>query len=92
VVLDVRLGEYDGLDLLQEIRNTEYDLPVILHSAYETFQYDLRSIAADHYVVKSTDLSVLRCKVEMCFQATRDYGPRPAVKPQAGQKAGYHGL
>jgi DNA-binding response OmpR family regulator len=92
VVLDIRLGEYDGLDLLQEIRNERGNLPVILHSAYETFQHDLRSIAANHYVVKSADLSELKHKVDTSFQAIPDYGPRLAAGPQTDQKAGYHGL
>ncbi len=33
VVLDIKLGDYDGLELLKEIRNEYYDLPVILCSA-----------------------------------------------------------
>jgi DNA-binding response OmpR family regulator len=92
VVLDIRLGEHDGLDLLQKIRNAKHHLPIILHSAYETFQYDLRSIAADHYVVKSADLSELKHKVQMSFQGTRAHEPPPAAVPQIGEKAGYYGL
>ena len=92
VVLDIRMGEHDGLDLLQKIRNAEHNLPIILHSAYETFQYDLRSIAADHYVVKSADLSELKHKVEMSLHGTRAYGPLSAAMPEIGEKAGYHGV
>lgn len=64
VVLDIRLAGCDGLELLQDIRNRYYDLPVILCSAYETYKEDLRSIAADYYVVKSFDLSELKAKVK----------------------------
>ena len=53
VLLDIKLGKYDGLDLLQDIRNAYYDLPVILCTAYYDFRYDLKSIAADYYVIKS---------------------------------------
>ena len=63
IVLDIKLGEYDGLDLLQDIRNTYYDLPVILCTAYPTFRYDLKSIAAEHYVTKSSDLSELKARI-----------------------------
>jgi DNA-binding response OmpR family regulator len=67
VVLDIKLAGWDGLDLLQDIRNRYYDLPVILCSAYETYKEDLRSLAADYYVVKSFDLSELKKKIRMAI-------------------------
>lgn len=65
IVLDIKLGhDKSGLDLLQEIRSKDQDIPVILCTAYDSFQHDLKSIAADHYVVKSVDLSELVGKVK----------------------------
>ncbi|MDR2386588.1 MAG: response regulator [Deltaproteobacteria bacterium] len=64
VTLDIKMVDYNGLDLLQDIRNKFYDLPVILCSAYDTFKDDMKSIAADHYVVKSFDLSELKEKIK----------------------------
>ncbi|WP_031479843.1 response regulator [Maridesulfovibrio frigidus] len=64
VILDIKLGvNRSGLDLLQEIRQQDQNLPVILSTAYDSFKHDLKSIAADHYVVKSVDLSELKEKV-----------------------------
>ena len=60
VILDIKLADADGLALLQEIRNRFYDLPVILSSAYEVFKRDVKAIAADAYVVKSSDLTPLK--------------------------------
>jgi len=34
VILDIRLVDYDGLRLLQDIQNHHHDLPVILCTAY----------------------------------------------------------
>ena len=73
VVLDVKLGDYNGLDLLQDIRNTYYDLPVILCTAYPVFRYDLKSIAADYYVVKSLNLNDLKIKIKMALEGTRQF-------------------
>ena len=64
VVLDIRLVDYDGLELLQEIRNCHHDLPVILCTAYDTYKYDQKAIAADYYVVKSFDLSELKMAIK----------------------------
>lgn len=69
ILLDIRMGEYDGLDLLQNIRNVYYNMPVILFSAYSSFKYDLKSIAADSYVVKSADLTELKKKINMALEA-----------------------
>ncbi|GFK94038.1 Alkaline phosphatase synthesis transcriptional regulatory protein PhoP [Fundidesulfovibrio magnetotacticus] len=68
VVLDIKLGpNRSGLDLLQEIRGKDQVIPVILSTAYDSFQHDLKSIAADYYVVKSVDLSELKSKVTLAL-------------------------
>ncbi|MDY6881224.1 MAG: response regulator [Desulfatiglans sp.] len=69
VVLDIKMVDYNGLDLLQDIRNRFYDLPVVLCTAYDTFKEDMKSIAADFYVIKSFDLTELRKKIDMALEA-----------------------
>lgn len=75
VLLDIKLVNYNGLELLQEIRNHHHYLPVILCTAYDTYRYNQKSVAADYYVVKSFDLSELK----MCIQrAVEAITPHPA--------------
>ncbi|MBN2124905.1 MAG: response regulator [Deltaproteobacteria bacterium] len=69
VVLDIKMVDYNGLDLLQDIRNKYYDMPVVLCTAYDTFKEDMKSIAADFYVIKSFDLSELKKKIAMALEA-----------------------
>ena len=71
VLLDIKMAEYNGLDLLQDIRKKFYNIPVILCSAYSSFKGDLKSIAADYYVVKSSDLSELKQKIKMALEGRR---------------------
>jgi two-component system response regulator (stage 0 sporulation protein F) len=71
IILDIKLAEYNGLDLLQEIRNTYYNLPVILCSAYEVFKKDIKAIAADAYVVKSSDLTILKKAIRRVLEGGR---------------------
>lgn len=85
IVLDIRMGEYDGLDLLQDIRNTYYNMPVILCSAYSSFKHDLKSIAADSYVVKSADLTELKVKINMALEGHRISADREACEENGGQ-------
>ena len=68
VVLDIRLDDCNGLDLLQDIRQRHYDLPVILCTAYDTYRYDPKALAADYYVVKSSDLSELKRKIQQALE------------------------
>lgn len=70
VILDIKMAETNGLDVLQEIRNTYYNLPVILCSAYGSYKVDLKSIAADAYVVKSSDLTELKNRIAQALDAT----------------------
>ena len=78
VILDIKMAEHDGLDLLQEIRKSFYNIPVILCSAYSSFKGDLKSIAADYYVVKSADLSELKQKIKMALEG--QVPPQPSLK------------
>lgn len=69
IVLDIKMRDFNGLDLLQQIRKKHYDLPVILNSAYSSFKVDLKAVAADYYVVKSSDLTELKEKLKVAIEA-----------------------
>ena len=71
VLLDIKMPDYNGLDLLQDIRNRFYDLPVILSTAYDTYKEDIKSVAADYYVVKSFDLTDLKDKIALGLEASQ---------------------
>ncbi|OEU45233.1 MAG: hypothetical protein BBJ60_11535 [Desulfobacterales bacterium S7086C20] len=73
VVLDIRVGDCDGLELLQTIRNRYYNTPVILHSAYSHYKYDPRSIAADYYVVKRSDLTELKARIGQALESASQH-------------------
>lgn len=64
IILDIKLESRSGLDMLQIIRCRHAELPIILCTAYDSFRFDLKSIAADAYVVKSYDSSELMRTVE----------------------------
>ena len=70
VILDIKLVDYDGLELLQEIRNRHHDLPVILCTAYDTYKEDPKAIAADYCVVKSfAHLLELKMAIQRAVEA-----------------------
>jgi CheY-like chemotaxis protein len=63
VTLDIKMPGEDGLMALRKIRERVYDLPVILCSAYSTYQSDFSAVAADYYVVKSSEFTELKKKI-----------------------------
>ena len=69
IVLDIKMVDYNGLELLQDIRNKHYNMPVVLCTAYDTFKEDMKSIAADFYVIKSFDLTELKRAALRAIQA-----------------------
>jgi DNA-binding response OmpR family regulator len=72
IVLDIKLADGNGLDLLQDIR-TRYHVPVILCTSYPWFKDDLRLLGADYYVLKSSDLQELKSRVRMAFETARQF-------------------
>ncbi len=68
VVLDIKLRSESGLDVLQKITKQFPEIPVILCSAYASFQDDYTSWLAESYIIKSTDLEELSREVDRVLQ------------------------
>ena len=64
VVLDIKLGDMEGLRVLEEIKEFDRSIPVILNSAYAVYKSDFASWMADDYVVKSSNITELITKVK----------------------------
>ena len=67
VILDIKITDYNGLSILLKIRKHFYNLPVILATAYDYLEDDIKSIEIDFYVVKSFDLTELKEKIAMAL-------------------------
>ena len=92
IILDIRMGECDGLDLLQGIRNGHCNTPVIIHSAYASYKHDLRSVAADYFVVKSAGLDELKQKIECSLEGALADQIGPKATPDHKEKGGPLGI
>lgn len=63
VTLDIKMPGEDGLSILRKIREIAYDLPVIICSAYTVYKSDFSAVAADHYIVKSSNFEEIKKKI-----------------------------
>lgn len=64
IILDVRMVPLNGIDVLQQLRAQNINIPVILHSDYSTYKNDFVTWLADAYMLKSSDLTQLKKKVK----------------------------
>jgi len=71
VVLDIAMPGMDGVETLSKLLDLDRQLPVILNTAYASFQDDFMTWAAEAYVVKSSDLTEL---LEQVAEALRKRG------------------
>ncbi len=62
-VLDIKLKNESGIDLLQKLVKERHDMPVILCSAFSCYKDDFSAWLAEGYVVKSGDLSELKQEI-----------------------------
>jgi CheY-like chemotaxis protein len=63
VIMDLRMPEMDGLETIGFMLKLKLNLPVIIFTAYNGYRNDALAMAADAYVVKSSNLSELKVKI-----------------------------
>ena len=80
IILEPKFTKVDGLDILKSIRGAHYDMPVIICTAYSAFRYDPRSIAADYFVIKCSDLRELKLKIKMAIDCRRVFQDESIAK------------
>jgi DNA-binding NtrC family response regulator len=64
VILDIKLKNESGIELLQHIVKERHTLPVILCTAFSCYKDDFSAWLADGYVVKSSDMTELKDEIK----------------------------
>lgn len=67
-LLDIKLKNESGIELLQKIVKDRHDMPVILCSAFSSYKDDFSAWLADSYVVKSGDLTELKEEIKRVLE------------------------
>jgi two-component system response regulator (stage 0 sporulation protein F) len=63
VVLDIKLPDMGGNELLEKMLLRHRNMKVVINSAYAQFKDDFSSWLADDYIIKSSDLSELKTTI-----------------------------
>jgi len=77
IILDIHIPEMDGIEALEKIVSRYKKTPVILHTAYPEYRNQFVALLADAFVVKSSDLLLLKKTVqELLEEKNREKGER----------------
>ena len=70
VLLDVRLPDADGLEILERLRTAESDLPVIMITAHGGVESAVRAmkLGAHDYIIKPFDMDELKLTVRKALE------------------------
>lgn len=74
VILDLRMPGMNGLDTIGFLLKLRPGMPMIIYSSYGSYMNDSLAMAADAFVVRSSDLSELKNRVHDLAGHSRDPG------------------
>jgi len=63
IIMDIRMPNMDGIEVMKKILEKNKDIPIIINSAYSSYMDNFMSWAAKAYIIKSSDISELKSKV-----------------------------
>lgn len=70
VLLDIFLGYANGLDILEQLRNEGYTMPVVIMTAFSDIKLAVRAIklGAEDFIVKPLDLEQLELTIDRALK------------------------
>lgn len=71
IILDLMLPNMHGLEALRKMLGINACLPVIINSAYSHYKDNFMSWAAEEYIVKSADLSMLKNAIKRVLSSAK---------------------
>ena len=63
LIVDIRLQDESGISFLEQIREKNKEVLIVVSSAYEDYKQDFHVWASDAYVVKQPDLTELKTTI-----------------------------
>lgn len=80
IVMDRKLRKLNGTEILQDIRKSYNDIPVILCTAYIYYKDDLKSTGTEFLVIKSSDLTELKNIIKLLIGPPNESNPKKSSK------------
>jgi DNA-binding response OmpR family regulator len=77
VVTDIAMPKGDGIEMIGRILSNHDSVPIIINTAHHGYRDMTLCWAADAYVVKSSDLSELKGKIQMSLAGSQGVDATP---------------
>ena len=92
LLLDVRLPQMSGLEILEEIRKNDQDLPVIMLTAYGDVQTAVAAmkLGASDYLIKGFDLTELLLIVQRALETSAMYRELRQLRREKSDNYHFH--
>lgn len=92
LLLDVRLPGKSGLEILEELRKTDVDLPVIMLTAYGDVQTAVTAmkLGASDYLIKGFDLTELLLVVQRALETSAMYRELRRLRREKSENYHFH--
>jgi two-component system response regulator (stage 0 sporulation protein F) len=69
VLMDIKMPGMDGLEAMAHLLKEHGGVPILLHTAYASYQDNFLAWAAEGYLIKSSDLDPLKQKIREILAA-----------------------
>ncbi len=63
VIIDINIPKMDGIETMGRILSKHKDIPFIINTAHINYKDKYMSLAADAYIIKSSDMTELKHKI-----------------------------
>ena len=80
IVMDIRMPQMDGIEPLNAILGKDRRVPVILNTAYAQYKENFMTWGAEAYIIKSSDLTELKGKIQDVLSQRKKGGTGKAAR------------
>ena len=63
IVMDINMPKMSGIESMGRILSEHKKIPIIINTAYGSYKDDFMSWSADAYIIKSSDITELKNKI-----------------------------
>ena len=63
IVMDINMPKMNGIESIGKILSDHKKIPIIINTAYSSYKDDFMSWSADAYIIKSSDITELKNKI-----------------------------
>ncbi|HHT9125970.1 MAG TPA: response regulator [Candidatus Brocadiia bacterium] len=73
IVLDILMPDMDGIQLIGRLLSFNKRHKIVVHTAYKTFENNLMMLGVDAYILKCSDLTILKDRIHKLLEQSNEF-------------------